>query len=184
MKEKKIGYSVHLKGELEKTVECPMGIYFVDLEHQLYWFQPAKDFPHPEDAESIATVIAAVCDAKGIKMGRIVGKIIKNFVRLDDKDVKTTDNPEKIVYDFYIQGDLEAYVTEPTLGTLYGDMSREVFFFDPKHKGFMGPILQKKFREGIAEDLKSKDLEKKSAAVAVLEIFDNWVELDEDDIVK
>lgn len=184
MKKEKIGYSIHAKGELKKAIECPMGAYFVDIEHQLYWFQPNKDFPHPEDAERISTIIAAVCDIKGVKQAKIVGKIIENFVRLDDKDVKTTEDPEKVNFEFFIQGDLFAYVSEPTLGTLYGNTDKEVFFFEPTHKGFMGPILKKKFREGILQDVKSEDLEKKVAAIAVIEILDNWVELDEEDIVK
>lgn len=184
MKKEKIGYSIHVKGELKKAIECPMGIYFVDTEHRLYWFQPNKDFPHPEDAGRISTVMAAVCNIKGIKTAKVVNHIIENFVRLDDKDVKTTENSEKVNYEFYIQGELSAYVEEPTLGTLYGNSDKEVFFFEPTHKGFMGPILKKKFREGISLDLDSKDLEKKAAAVAVIEILDNWVELDDDDIVK
>ena len=48
----------------------------------------------------------------------------------------------------------------------------------------MGPILKKKFREGVEKDIKSEDAEKRAAAIAVIEIFDNWVELDEEDIVK
>lgn len=184
MKKEKIGYSIHAKGELKKAVECPMGTYFVDIEHQLYWFQANKDFPNPETAERISTIMAAICDVKGIKTAKIVGHIIENFVRLDDKDVKTTEDPEKLNYEFYVQGELFAYVEEPTLGTLYGNSDKEVFFFEPTHKGFMGPILKKKFREGISQDIKSEDLEKKVAAIAVIEILDKWVELDEDDIVK
>lgn len=184
MEDKKIGYSIHAKGELERAITCPMGTYFVDVKRQLYWFKPAKNFPHPEDAERISTIMAAICDIKGVKMGKIVGKIIENFVRLDDKDVKETDNEDKLIYEFHIHGELYAYVEEPTLGTLYGNDDKEVFFFEPRRKGFMGPILRRKFREGIEQDIKSEDPDKKAAAVAVIEIFDNWVELDEEDIVK
>lgn len=184
MEEKKIGYSIHAKGEMKKAVECPFGTYFLDIVRKLYWFKPNAKFPHPEDAEKLSTIVAAILSARGGKTAEIVGAIIEHCARLDDKDVKETDNPEIVNYEFYIQGEVFAYVEEPTLGTLYGNDDKEVFYFDAKHKGFMGPILQKKFREGIEKDLKSDDAEKRAAAVAVIEIFDNWVELDEEDIVK
>lgn len=184
MEDKKIGYSIHAKGELKQTIKCPMGIYFVDVEHKFYWFKPNEDFDLPKAAERISTIIAAICDVKGIKMGKVVGAIIQHCARLDDSDVKPTENPEIMSYEFSIEGELFAYVEEPTLGTLYGNFDKEVFFFEPHRKGFMGPILKKKFREGIEKDAESEDADKRAAAIAIIEIFDNWVELDDEDIVK
>jgi hypothetical protein len=184
MEEKKIGYSIHAKGEMKKAVECPFGTYFVDLARKLYWFKPNEKFPHPEDCEQLSTAVAAVLSIKGAKPAEIVTTIIEHCVRINDKDIKETDDPSKVEYEFYLQGEVFAYVEEPTLGTLYGNDEKELFYFDPKHKGFMGPILKKKFREGVEKDIKSDDADKRAAAIAVIEIFDNWVELDEEDIVK
>jgi hypothetical protein len=126
--------------------------------------------------------ISVMAANHGIKNGEVVKAIHESFEPLPEKHLKK--DGDKYLYDFYIQGDMDAYVSEDTLGILYGDEKNEVYFFEAKHKGFMAPILRKKFFKGIAEDLKSEDGEKRSAAVAIGTICKEWTELDEEDIVR
>ena len=181
MEEKKLSYSVHIHGELERAISCPVGVYYVDVKNQFYHFEPKEGIDR-KLALIAAVGIAVMAADQGIKNGQVVKAIHENFESLPEKHLKKEG--DKYLYDFYIQGDMGAYVTENTLGILYGDEKNEVYFFEAKHKGFMAPILKKKFFEGIAKDLKSEDSEKRSAAVAIGTICKEWTELDEEDIVR
>jgi hypothetical protein len=181
MEDKKLGYSVHVHGELEKAISCPMGVYYVDIKNHFYHFE-AKEGLDRKHALVLAMGIAVMAANEGIKNGHIVKAIHESFESLPEEHLKKEG--DKYLYDFYIQGDMHAYVTENTLGILYGDEKNEVYYFEAKHKGFMTPILRKKFFEGIAKDLKSEDSEKRAAAVAVGTICKEWTELDEEDIVR
>ena len=181
MEEKKLGYSVHIHGDLEKAISCPMGVYYVDLKSQLYYFEPAEGLDE-KPAELTSMIVSVIAAHRDIKTAKVVMAIHENFERLKKDQVSKQD--DKYHYDFYVQGEMEAFVTEDTLGTLYGDHENEVFYFEPKHRGFMAPILKKKFFEGIAADLKSKDEENRVAAEAIGEIYENWTELDDEDIVR
>jgi hypothetical protein len=181
MKDKKLSYSVHVKGELVKAMSCPVGTYYLDIKHELYFFEP-KEGVEREHALAIATGISVLAAHRGIKNGKVVAAIHERYAHLPEKHVKK--DGDKYLYDFYIQGEMDAYVTEDTLGILYGDQENEVYFFDSKYKGFMEPILKKKFFDGIAKDLESKEAERRAAAIAVEEIKHDWTELDENDIVR
>jgi hypothetical protein len=181
MEDKKLGYSVHIHGDLEKAISCPMGVYYVDLKNRLYFFEAAEGLDEKPAAitSMIVSVIAAHHD---IKTAKIVMALHEHFERVKKEHV--SKQGDKYHYDFYVQGDMYAYVSEDTLGILYGDDEKEVYYFEAKHKGFMAPILKKKFFEGIAKDLKSEDSEKRSAAVAIGTICKEWTELDNEDIVR
>ena len=181
MEEKKLSYSVHIHGDLEKAISCPVGIYYVDFKNQLFYFEP-KDGLDPKPAEMTAKLVSILAAGRNIKVGKEVMAIHETCERLKPEHIKK--DGDKRSYDFYVQGEMDLFVEEPTLGGLYGDYDKEVFFFEPKHKGFMIPILKKKFFEGIAQDLDSKDGDRKAAAIAVGEIHEKWTELDEEDIVR
>jgi hypothetical protein len=175
---KKLGYSVHMHGVLEPAIECPMGKYFVDMENDLYTFEPKNG---DKNAEAIATIMAAIADHKGIAGGKAVGKLIENYGRLPLKKCQKKD--DKYVYDFRIEGELEELVAFESLGSIYGNMENEVVYFKARHaKTFLAPLERAKAVECIKKDL--KDPEKAEAADAILQILSNWTELDDDDIVE
>jgi len=180
MEEKKLSYSVHIHGVMEKAISCPVGVYFVDFKSRLYYFEPKAELD-PKVAETTSKIVAVLAASKGIKTGKEVMAIHDACEKLKADQVKK--DGDKYTYDFYVKGEMKAFVAEDTLGTLYGDYENEVFYFEPKHKGFMIPILKKKFFEGISADLESKDADRRAAAVAVGEIHENWTELDDEDIV-
>ena len=178
MAENKLGYSVHLHGTLEPAIECPMGKYFVDMQHECYHFEP-KD--GDKNAETVATIMAAIADVKGIAGGVAVGKIISGYTRIPDDKVKK--DGENYIYDFRIEGEMQEYM-ETTFGSLYADEKKEVFYFDPSKKGFMESILKKKFYDSIKADLNSEDPEKQLGAECVMNILRDWTELDDEDIIR
>lgn len=178
MAENKLGYSVHLHGTLEPAIECPMGKYFVDMQHECYHFEP-KD--GDKNAETIATVMAAIADVKGIAGGVAVGKIISGYTRIPDDKIKK--DGENYVYDFRIEGEMDELVEFETLGSIYGDVKNEIVYFKAKHRNtFLAPLEREKALEFIKKDL--KDSEKRTMAKAVLEMFNEWAELDDEDIVE
>lgn len=176
-----LSYSVHVKGELEQVMSCPIGIYYVDFKNELFYLEPKEGLSRKE-AMLTAMAIAVAAAQKGIKNGKAVLAIHERFALLPEKHVKK--DGDKYVYDFYIQGDMHDYITEDSMGVLYGDEENKVYFFEPKLKGFLAPILKRKFFEGILENRKSEDEEKKAMAIGVREILKDWTELDENDIVR
>lgn len=178
MAEKKLGYSVHLHGVLEAAIECPMGKYFVDMQHNAYFFEPKDGDKH---AEGIATIMAALADCKGIAGGKAVGKLITEYTRIPAEKVKK--DGDNYVYDFRIEGEMDELVEFPSLGSIYGDTENEVVYFKAKHPNtFLAPLERIKVIEIIKKDTKSP--ENGEAAEAILQIFRDWAELDDEDIVE
>ena len=178
MAEKKLGYSVHLHGVLEAAIECPMGKYFVDMQHNAYFFEPKDGDKH---AETIATIMAAFADVRGDDSGKAVGRLITDYTRIPADKVKK--DGENYVFDFYIEGEMDELVEFPSLGSIYGDSKNEVVYFKAKHsKTFLAPLERMKVIEIIKKDTKSP--ENGEAAEAILQIFRDWAELDDEDIVE
>jgi hypothetical protein len=178
MAEKKLGYSVHLHGVLEPAIECPMGKYFVDMQHECYFFESKDGDKH---AEAVATIMAAIADCKGIAGGQAVGKLITDYTRIPAEKVKK--DGENYVFDFRIEGEMDELVKFNDLGSIYGDIENEVVYFKAKHSNtFLAPLERSKVIEVLKKDAKSP--EDGEAAKAVLQIFKNWAELDDDDIVE
>jgi len=179
--EKKLKYSVHVYGELEEAVECPMGTYYVDLKNHMFFFKAAKkDLPYRVVVKA-AEAMANIAVAKHVESAVPAFFIHKECALLDEKDVQEKDG--KLIYDFRIEGEMQEYV-ETKVGSLYADSKVEVFYFDTAKKGFMEPILKKKFYEGIKADLNSEDPEEQLGAECVMDIIKDWTELDDDDIVR
>ena len=178
MADKKLGYSVHLHGVLEPAIECPMGKYFVDMQHKCYFFESKDGDKH---AESIATIMAAFADVKGVASGKAVGRLITDYTRIPADKVKK--DGENYVFDFHVEGEMDELVEFPSLGSIYGDSENEVVYFKAKHsKTFLAPLERRKVIEIIKKD--TKNPENCGAAKAVLQIFKDWTELDDEDIVE
>ena len=179
--EKTLKYSVHAHGELEEAIKCPLGTYCVDVKTKFYYFKSAKKEMPDEVANAAAEAMAHLAVLKGAKSATAALIIHEKFELLKKEDVKEEDG--KLSYDFTIGGELVEYV-ETKYGSLYGDPEKNAFFFDASKKGFMEPILKKKFMDGIKADLDSDNEENKLGAECVMDIIENWTELDEDDIIR
>lgn len=177
--EKTLKYSIHVHGELEEAIECPLGTYYVDMKTKFYYFKSSdKEIPD-EVAEAMAA--AHIIAREEAKFAIAILTIHKKFELLKIEDIAEED--DKLTYDFRIEGEMQEYV-ETKFGSLYGDSDTEVYYFDFTKKGFMEPILKRKFCENIVEDLNSDDSEKRLGAEFVANIFENWTELDDEDIVR
>ena len=134
-----------------------------------------------EVALSASEVAAHIAAITGSKVATAVLIIHEKFELLEKEDI--TEKDGKFIYDFTVDGEMQEYV-ETKFGSLYGNSDAEVYYFDFTKKGFMEPILKRKFCENIIEDLNSDDSEKKLGAEFVADIFENWTELDDEDIVR
>lgn len=179
--EKTLKYSIHVHGELEEAIKCPLGTYYVDMKTKFYYFKSAKEEMPDEVALSASEVAAHIAAITGSKVATAVLIIHEKFELLKIEDIAEED--DKLTYDFRIEGEMQEYV-ETKFGSLYGDSDTEVYYFDFTKKGFMEPILKRKFCENIVEDLNSDDSEKRLGAEFVAGIFENWTELDDEDIVR
>lgn len=179
--EKTLKYSIHVYGELEKAIKCPLGTYYVDTKTGLYYFKSAKKEMPDEVANSVSEAAAHIAAIKGSKVAVAALIIHEKFELLEKEDI--TEKDGKFIYDFTVDGEMQEYV-ETKFGSLYGDSDAEVYYFDFTKKGFMEPILKRRFCENIVEDLNSDDSEKKLGAEFVADIFENWTELDDEDIVR
>jgi hypothetical protein len=179
--EKKLKYSVHIYGELEEAIKCPMGTYYVDLNNHMFFFKLAKEGIPYRVAVEAAEAMAKIAIAKGAESAVPALLVHRKCALLYEEDVQEKDG--KFIYDFYVKGEMEEYV-ETKVGSLYADEKKEVFYFDPAKKGFMESILTKKFYEGIKADLDSDDPEEKLGAECVMTILKDWTELDDEDIVR
>lgn len=179
--EKTLKYSVHAHGELEEAISCPLGTYCVDMKTKLYYFKSAKKEMPDDVANTAAEAMAHLAVLKGAKSAVAALVIHEKFGLLKKENVKEKDG--KLTYDIAIEGEMQEYV-ETKVGSLYGDPDKEAFYFDSAKKGFMEPILKKKFYEGIKADLDSDDSEKQLGAECVMDIFKDWTELDDEDIVR
>jgi hypothetical protein len=176
-----LNYSVHIKGELEKVMSCPVGIYYVDFKNELFYFEPKEGLDR-KMAMVTAMAISVMASHRDIENGKAIRAIHENFEHIPEKHVKKEG--DKYIYDFRVEGEMHDYITEDSMGVLYGDEENKVYFFEAKLKGFLAPILKRKFFEGILENRKSEDEEKKAMAIGVREILKDWTELDESDIVR
>lgn len=178
MAENKLRYSVHLHGVLESAISCPMGKYFIDMQNHAYFFE-SKD--GDERAERIATIMAAIADIRGIAGGIAVGKLISEYARIPAN--KVTKNGDNYVYDFRIEGEMDELVEFETLGSVYGDVKNEVIYFKAKHRNtFLAPLEYEKAMKVLKQDL--SDPENKESAKAIITLFKEWTELDDEDIVE
>lgn len=179
--EKTLKYSVHAHGELEEAIECPLGTYCVDIKTRFYYFKSAKEEMPDEVANAAAEAMAHIAVLKGAKSAVAALIVHEEFELLEKEDIEEKDG--KLTYDFRIEGEMEEYV-EAKVGSLYADAEKRAFYFDSAKKGFMEPILKKKFYEGVKADLDSEDPEKQLGAECVMDIIKNWIELDDEDIVR
>lgn len=179
--EKTLKYSVHIYGELEEAIECPLGKYYVDLKNHMFFFKAANEGLPYKVIVRAAEAMANIAVAKHAKSAVPALLVHRECALLNEEDVKEKDG--KFTYDFRIEGEMQEYV-ETKVGSLYADSKVETFYFDSAKKGFMEPILKKKFYEGIKADLDSEDPEKQLGAECVMEIIKDWTELDDDDIVR
>ena len=177
--EKTLKYSIHVHGELEEAIKCPLGTYYVDIKTGFYYFKSAEEEMPDEVAEAMAA--AHIIAREEAKFAIAVLTIHKKFELLEKEDI--TEKDGKLIYDFTIEGEMQEYV-KTKFGSLYGDPDTEVYYFDFTKKGFMEPILKRKFCENIKADLDSDDPEKRLGAEGVAHIFENWTELDDEDIVR
>lgn len=179
--EKTLKYSIHVYGELEEAIKCPLGTYYVDTKTKFYYFKSAKKEMPDEVANDASEAMAHIAAVKGSKVAIAALIIHEKFELLKIEDIAEED--DKLTYDFRIEGEMQEYV-ETKFGSLYGDSDTEVYYFDFTKKGFMEPILKRKFCENVKADLDSNDPEKKLGAEFVANIFENWTELDDEDIVR
>jgi hypothetical protein len=179
--EKKLKYSVHIYGELEEAITCPLGTYYVDLKNRMFFFKSTRENLPYHVAVKAAEAMANIVVAKGAKSAVPALLVHRECAVLNEGDVQEKD--DKLIYDFRVEGEMEEYV-ETKVGSLYADAKNEVFYFDSAKKGFMEPILKKKFYEGIKADLSSNDPEDQLGAECVMDIIKDWTELDDDDIVR
>ena len=178
--EKTLKYSVHIYGELEEFIECPLGKYYVDIENHMFFFKTIKGLPC-RVAVKAAEVMAKIAVAKHAESAIPALLIHKEYALLDEKDVKEKDG--KFIYDFRVEGEMDEYV-KSKVGSFYADAKSKVFYFESTKKGFMEPLLEKRFYEGVKEDLDSDDPEKQLGAVCIVNIIKDWIELDDEDIVR
>lgn len=179
--EKTLKYSVHIYGELEKVLKCQLGTYHVDFENKVFFFESNdKDVPYHSMVRA-AEVMANFAIITHNKSTMLALFIHKKCALLNEEDVQKED--DKFVYDFQVEGEIQKLV-ETKVGSLYVDKENEVFYFDSVKKGFMEPILKKKFYVSIERDLDSDDSESQLNAEYILSILENWTELDDDDIIR
>ena len=179
--ERTLKYSVHIYGELEEAITCPLGTYYVDLKNHMFFFKSTKENLPYHVAVKAAEAMANIAVAKHAKSAVPALLVHRECALLNKEDVQEKDG--KLIYDFRIEGEMQEYV-ETKFGSLYANDKVEVFYFDSAKKGFMEPILKKKFYEGIKADLSSNDPKDQLGAECVMDIIKDWTELDDDDIVR
>ena len=178
--ENKLKFSFSIRGTLEKVASCPTGVYYVDVENKIYFFEPAKGLD-AKAARFTAMTMAALAAAADVKGAQFIEAIYEKCNAIKDKYVVKDGDTYK--YDATLNGELSELV-RTKYGSLYGCKEEKVFYFKSNHPGFLRDIEKDKFLEGIQRDLKSDDEETRIGATLVTEIFDDWCELDPDDIVE
>ena len=178
MEEKTVKFKVHAQGELELAVSCSIGKYYVNLEDQMFYFEPKSDEKPYEFMSSIISIVAAM---KGSKVAQMVLHMHAHFLSLKKENVTKVDD-EKCTYDISVEGEMQPLV-DSAYGTLYGNPEYKCCYFESAHKGFMQPIEKKKFISGLQNDLAGDDEERKDAAETVLAVIKEFTELHDEDIV-
>ena len=179
--EKTLKYSIHVYGELESAIECPLGTYYVDLGNKVFFFKCIEDTMPYHATVQAAKIVASIAVSAHVESAIPAFVIHKKCALLDKEDVH--EKYGKLVYDYQIEGEMDKYVNSK-IGSLYADKENEVFYFDSAKKGFMEPILKKRFCTGVKADLNSDDVEKQFGAKFIMNIIENWTELDDEDIVR
>lgn len=179
--EKTLKYSVHFYGELEPTIECPLGTYYVDFENKVFFFKRTDENTPYNIAVKSAEIMANIAAATNAETAIAALTIHKELFLLDEENVHEKDG--KFVYDFRVEGEMQAYI-KTKVGYLYGDKENEVFYFDSVKKGFIKPLLKKRLCASLEEDLNSDNPERQVGAKCILMVIEKWAELDDEDIVR
>lgn len=178
MEDKKLNFNVHAQGELELAVSCSIGKYYVDLEHEMFYFEPKSD---EKNYEFMSSIIALVAAMKGSEVARLVAHMHAHFASLSKEHV-TKVNDEKYTYDVLITGELDPIV-DSVYGVLYANAEYKCCYFESTHDGFMGSIEKKHFVANLKGDLNGKDEQRKDGAEIVMRVIEEFTELDDNDIV-
>ena len=174
-------YSVHVYGELEKAVKGPLGTYYVDFEHKVFFFEADdKDIPYLTAVQ--ASEAKAMIDFSTDDKSAIAALYIHEKCNLLDKE-EVQKKGDKFIYDFKIKGEM-VKVVKTKAGSLYADKENKAYYFDPSNKGFMELFLKKSFCRSINADLNSEDPERQLGAQCVMSILEDWTELDDEDIIR
>lgn len=180
MKEKKLKFSLHVGGVLEKAVSCPLGTYYVCAEKKLYFFEPMEGLEEVA-ATKAATIMAAIACHADSKAAKFVAAIYEKCDAVKKEYLRK--DGDNYILDAKLDGELEALV-ESKYGTLYGNDDKKLYFLDTPHAGFLRQIELEKFVEGIHGDTESDDAERQLGAEIAEDILKNWVELDSEDIER
>ena len=175
MEEKKLRFEVHAQGTLRKAVETPIGVLYIDLEHEVLYVES-------EEEEAYDKMFAITCLAcmGGVEDANIIKKIMENFTQLTKDRVKK--DGENYSFDITISGELEDVVSN-IFGTLYTSTEHHTWYFEAKHPGtFLEKIEFEKFVENILHDLDNRDVSLN--ALSILIVMQEWTKLDNEDIVK
>ena len=179
MEDKKLNFKIQAQGELELAVSCALGNYYVDLKHEMFYFEPESDEKPCEFMSSIISLVAAM---KGSESARLVAHMHAQFASLSKEHVTKVDD-EKYTYNIVIAGELEPIV-DSVYGTLYASVEHKCCYFESAHKGFMRPIEKKKFIAGLKGDFHGSDEQRKDGAEIVMKVIREFIELDDNDIVR
>lgn len=175
MEDKKLSFEVHAQGTLKKAVETPVGVLYIDTEHDLLYIESehANAFEKMYSLTCIA-VLGEVEGAEAIKaMMRTFGQLKKDQV---------TKNGEDYDFNVSISGELEEAV-ENKYGSVYVSQEHHAWYFEPKHPNtFLEGIEFKKFLENIERDVLNPKLAMN--AISMMLLMKDWTKLDNDDIVK
>ena len=173
MEEKKLRFEVHAQGTLEKAVETPIGVLYVNLEHEALYVDSEEVY------DKIYAITYVAC-MEGVEGANIVKKIMENFAQLTKDQVKK--DGENYSFDIHISGELEVAVKN-SFGTLYVNQEYRVWYFKARHSDtFLEKIEFEKFVENIFHDLADSDASLN--ALSTLVVIKEWLKLDNEDIVK
>lgn len=175
MEEKKLRFEVRAQGTLEKAVETPIGVLYIDIEHEVLYVESEEEEAY--DKIYAITCLACIDEAKGAV---VIKKMMENFAQLTKKQVKK--DGENYSFDVEISGELEVAVSNK-FGTLYTSPEHRTWYFEAKHPNtFLEKIEFEKFVENIFHDLADHDISLN--ALAILVVMQEWVKLNNEDIVK
>lgn len=180
MAKKTLQFEVHAKGEMPRTLVCPDGQMFVDVEQKIYAFVP--DGETDEEKHDSAKHFSMMCILGGMMIPGLarVCKIVKNFNEIPNKEVKIIEKDGKkfASYNLSAGGTLELAVEGET-ADLYVDNESKAFYLCEKHKGtFLARIEGERFVKNLEEKAVNGDKE----AELTLELMREYVCLRDEDI--
>lgn len=174
MEEKKLSFEVHAQGTLEKAVETPIGVLYINLEYEVLYVES-------EEEEAYDKLYAITCLAcmDGVEKAIVIKKMMENFAQFT-KDQVNKDG-ENYSFDVTISGELEDVVSNK-FGTLYTNTEHHAWYFEAKHPDtFLEKIEFEKFVENIFHDLDNSDVSLN--ALSILVVMQEWIKLDKEDII-